>query len=226
MINIEEGCLCAFDEDGFFLLQCLMEKGNCISNAGREKLCCLFPFFRNLFPEKTLHALPMSRSFIRVCGSNAALRCADASSLPRFLQCGIPLFMLFRHNVCRTGNFEPREDIDSCFLQSLYFLQQRRQVNHHPAPEDDYFSFMQRPCGEQVEDMFLSSDDNRVSGVCSAACACEDIEMGCEEINELAFPFIPPLRADDDGDIPEAFQELLHMCRVPELLLCVESLEV
>ena len=226
MINIEESRLCAFDEDGFLFRECVMEQRDGIGDTRDKKLRRFFPFFRNFFPEETLHSLPMSRSFIGISGSDAALRCADPSPFPCFFECGIPLLMLFRHNVCRTGNFEPWEHIDSCFFQSLYFLKQRRQMNHHPTPEDDCFSFMQRSCGEQVEDVLFALNNDRVSGIRSTTRTCEDVKMRRQEINELPFALISPLCADDGGDIPEAFQELLHMCSVPELLLCVESLEV
>ena len=54
------------------------------------------------------------------------------------------------------------------------------------------------PDGNEVEDGLLAAHDQRVAGVVAALVAHDDLGVLGEEVDDLAFPFVAPLRADDD----------------------------
>jgi hypothetical protein len=57
---------------------------------------------------------------------------------------------------------------------------------------------MQDARRNQVEDDFRPPDINRMPGVMAALVAGDDVKGGRQEIDDLAFAFIPPLGAEDD----------------------------
>ena len=70
-----------------------------------------------------------------------------------------------------------------------------------PAGRED-----RRTAGEEVERERLldllgaDGDDDRVSSVVPAGAARADVEVGGEDVDELAFALVAPLRPEHDGD--------------------------
>jgi hypothetical protein len=57
---------------------------------------------------------------------------------------------------------------------------------------------VQHAAGNQLEDKFLVSDLNRVSGVVSTLVPRHEVEFLREEIDDFALAFVTPLRAKND----------------------------
>jgi hypothetical protein len=51
-----------------------------------------------------------------------------------------------------------------------------------------------------MQDKFLAANDNRMPGIGPALIARDDIGVLAEQIDDLAFAFIAPLRTDNDLD--------------------------
>jgi hypothetical protein len=62
-----------------------------------------------------------------------------------------------------------------------------------------------------LEDKFLSLDGDRVSGIVAAGIACYYTEPLRENVNDFAFAFVAPLRADDDRRLA-SFQLAAPLC--------------
>jgi hypothetical protein len=50
-----------------------------------------------------------------------------------------------------------------------------------------------------VENIFLTADDDRVTGVVTALAADDDVGFIREEVDDFSFSFIAPLGADENG---------------------------
>ena len=69
-------------------------------------------------------------------------------------------------------------------------------INDQAVADDASLAGMQRAGGHKPQHEFLSADDQRVSGVVSAAEADDHIGVGCQHIDDFALAFITPLHAD------------------------------
>ena len=58
-----------------------------------------------------------------------------------------------------------------------------------------------------MKHMLVSCNDNRVPGVCSAACPGNHIEVLSNDVCRFPFPLIPPLGSDDRADLAERVDE-------------------
>ena len=63
--------------------------------------------------------------------------------------------------------------------------------NAHLAGED--------PGGQLAELERLAVDDHRVAGIRPTLVAADDVRLLREQVDDLALPFVAPLRTDDDG---------------------------
>ena len=54
----------------------------------------------------------------------------------------------------------------------------------------------QNPRRNQVEDVFLLADKNRVPGVVAALGADDDVRLVRQHVNDFSFAFVAPLGAD------------------------------
>ena len=65
---------------------------------------------------------------------------------------------------------------------------------------------MQHSGRHEVKDCLLAADHERMSRVVPAVEADDDVGSLCEQIDDLALPFVAPLGADHD----EAFRVVKH----------------
>ena len=86
-------------------------------------------------------------------------------------------------------------DVDARRLQRLDLREQRRRIDHQPVADDRLDSRAQNPDRDQLQDELLVADAHRVAGVVAALIARHDVEAFREQIDDLAFAFVAPLRA-------------------------------
>src|SRR5262249_58406188 len=79
--------------------------------------------------------------------------------------------------------------------------EQSRRMNQNAIADDGGLARMGDARRNQVQNEFMidfaTANDDGVAGVMAALIASDDVEMWREQVNDLAFAFISPLRADD-----------------------------
>ncbi len=76
---------------------------------------------------------------------------------------------------------------------------QSNGVDHDPVTDDALSVWVEDPGRDQVQDILLAVEDDGVSGIGTALIARHDVGLLREHVNDLAFPFIAPLGANDDA---------------------------
>src|SRR5262245_62216447 len=92
-------------------------------------------------------------------------------------------------------------DLDALRAQSVNLIEQRLRVNHHPVADDAGLARVVDARRNQVQNELViyppAADDDGVAGVVAALVASDNVEMWRQQVNDLALPFVSPLRADD-----------------------------
>ena len=57
----------------------------------------------------------------------------------------------------------------------------------------------QNAARDELQDELLAADDDGVAGVVTAGVAGDDVELFAEDVDDLAFAFVAPLGAENDG---------------------------
>ena len=78
------------------------------------------------------------------------------------------------------------------------FLEQRERVDHQAVADDGDFARMQNAAGDQPQHEFAVADQDGVAGVMAALIADDVVETVRQQIDQFAFAFVAPLRAQND----------------------------
>jgi len=87
--------------------------------------------------------------------------------------------------------------------QALELVAQAPGVDDHAPTEHRGGPVVERAAREVVELEHLAPDDDRVTGVGAAGVAHDDVGLRGQRVDDLAFPLVAPLGADD-GDAGHA----------------------
>jgi len=80
-----------------------------------------------------------------------------------------------------------------------YLAHQAHRIHHHTVPDHTSLAAAQYPGGNKMQHILLAPDQDRVPGVVAAGAADHDISFLGEDVDDLAFAFITPLGAYEDG---------------------------
>ena len=72
-------------------------------------------------------------------------------------------------------------------------------VEHDAVADDALAAGTQNAAGDELQDELLAADDDGVAGVVTAGVAGDDVELFAEDVDDLAFAFVAPLGAENDG---------------------------
>ena len=100
-----------------------------------------------------------------------------------------------------------RLDHDAERAQLLDLVEQRLGIDDHPVAEDAELVGMEDAGRDQPQREMFVAELDRVAGVVPALVAGHDVEGFAEKIDDLAFPFVAPLGADD-GEVLHAARRL------------------
>src|SRR2546423_1152591 len=90
-------------------------------------------------------------------------------------------------------------NFDSEFAQSLDLLHQRDWIDDDAVADDASFAAPQNSRGDQMENVFRAAMNDSVAGVIPALAPDHDVRLGGKHIDDFAFAFVAPLRADENG---------------------------
>ena len=81
------------------------------------------------------------------------------------------------------------------------FLKEGNGIEHHTITDHAAAAGPQNAARHQLKYEFFSVDDDRVAGIVSAGIAGHDREIFGENVDDLAFTFVAPLRTYDDRSL-------------------------
>jgi len=81
--------------------------------------------------------------------------------------------------------------------QRIHFLQEGEGIEHNPIPDYAAAALTQHSAWDELKNELLALDRDRVSRIMAARIARYDVEALGENVNDLAFTFVAPLRADN-----------------------------
>ena len=88
-------------------------------------------------------------------------------------------------------------DVDAVLRQLVHFGEQRIRIDHDAVADDAGDAAMQDTGRDEAQDELGAVDVDGMAGVVPALIARHDRKMRGEKIDDLAFPFISPLRTKD-----------------------------
>src|SRR5262249_15702833 len=104
--------------------------------------------------------------------------------------------MVRKDHMAAIGNDKTTFECDSGGAKHLRLLDERCGVQDHAA-SDHAFDGMKNTRGDQMQDIALSAEADRVSGVMAALKAGDAIEVFGQDVHNLALAFVSPLQAYD-----------------------------
>src|SRR5262249_3903171 len=153
-------------------------------------------FSKQFWLEQIAHAQAAPRHLVFVSWTDSARRRADfvgaARDFRRFVQ-----FSVIRKNQVRTvADVEPPAYIDARFRKSFNPRDQRRGIHHHAGANHRVLLRPQNSAGNELQDIALFANDDRVSGIVPAGDARDVIKRTGQIIANLTFALISPFRAN------------------------------
>ena len=82
--------------------------------------------------------------------------------------------------------------------QPFDFGNERGGIDHHPIADDAPFPAAQDAGRDQVQDVFCAAVNDGVARVVAALAADDDVRLGGENVDDLPFALIAPLRANQN----------------------------
>ena len=129
--------------------------------------------------------------------ADAARRRADlALAAPRFAE-HVQLAVIRQNQVRLVADEQPVADVDPESRQLLDLGEQRLRIDDHAVADDAHDALVQDARRNEVQDELLAADIHRVPRVVAALIASDDREMRGHQIDDLAFAFVTPLRAEN-----------------------------
>ena len=129
--------------------------------------------------------------------TDAARRRADLPlAAARFGQ-QVELAVIRQDQVRLVADQQPVADVDADPRQLVDFGEQRLRIDDDAVADDAGDAGMQDAGRDQVQDELLAVDVHRVAGVVAALIPRDDGKVRRQQVDDLAFAFIAPLRAEN-----------------------------
>src|SRR5579863_8223959 len=115
--------------------------------------------------------------------------------------------------------------IDADFLEHLDFGNERGWINHDASANHGVLLRPQNTARNQLEHVAVFADDDGVAGVVSAGDARDVVERSGEIVDDLALPFVTPLRADHNHRFHSRASPQSHVIAeyACDLLTCLDN---
>ena len=106
--------------------------------------------------------------------------------------------MIRKNQVRAVGEVQPAGDVHPAFVKRLDLADQRGGINHHTGSDNRMRGRPQNAAGDKLQNETMAVENDCVSRVVAAEAARDVIERPRQVINDLALPFVTPLRAHHD----------------------------
>src|SRR5581483_6463424 len=225
-VNVEHGALRALEQDaltvpnhlvqqvrgiarqrpdlfreGFVLLQDFVEIHLVANMKGVRDELLIFGKRAIELPEvyidKVRNTYAAARNLVLITRTNAA-RCGSD---------GDTVFAPFRNlfygavkrkdNVSTVTDFELRFDIDARGFETGDLFQQRSRIYDNSIADDREHARTENAAGDELEDEFFFAYEDRMAGIVATLIASDCGKSFREQIDDLPFTFVAPLRSQD-----------------------------
>ena len=88
---------------------------------------------------------------------------------------------------------EPALRCNAAFIQRFDLLEEDRRVDDGALSNDAAGLLVKDPRGNQMKNLFLATDHQRVAGVCAAGVSHDEVGVRGVEVDDLTLAFVPPL---------------------------------
>src|SRR3954465_7003755 len=105
--------------------------------------------------------------------------------------------MIGKDQVSLVADDDPVADVDAGGDKLVHFGEQRFGIDHNAVADDARDARVQNSGWDQPQYEFFSTDVHRVSCVVSTLITRDDGKMRRDEVDDLSFAFIAPLRAEN-----------------------------
>ena len=93
--------------------------------------------------------------------------------------------------------------------QRVHFLDEGEGIEHNSVADDTTATLAQHAAGDELKDELFALDGDGVPGIVAAGITRHQVEALGEDVDNFAFAFVTPLRADDHRCLA-SFQIVLH----------------
>ena len=151
--------------------------------------------------EEVTHADGVRAScFFAITGADPAHRGADGVTLLVFLEDCFLSHMVRHDDVSPVGDEQLSRDIDPLTADAVDLFEEGFGVDHDTGGDDGGHTGTKNAGREQGEFVGLAFEFNGVSGVVAPLIADNDLVLVGEKVDDLAFGFVAPLKADNCGN--------------------------
>src|SRR6267154_525228 len=119
--------------------------------------------------------------------------------------------MIWKNQMGAIAEVEAPFNVDAGFRERLNFGDEGGGVYYDAGADDCLLLGAQDAAGDELKDETIFADDDGVAGIVSSGDARDIVESSREIIDDFAFAFVAPLRADHH-DRFHAAPSLAHMC--------------
>src|SRR5215475_8954440 len=105
--------------------------------------------------------------------------------------------MIRKYQMRLVADDNPGADVDAGGGELVDFGQQRLRIDDNAVADDARHARMENPRRNEAQHELLSIDVHRVSRVVPALITRDDGKPRCDEVDDLSFAFIAPLRAEN-----------------------------
>ena len=144
------------------------------------------------------HPQAGARGLVAVGRADAALGRADLRVAFPQLALFIERAVIGQNEVGAITDQQILPDLDLELAQPFDLGDERDRIDHDAVADHADFAAPQNSRRDQVENVFRAAMDDGVAGVIPALAADDDVRLGGEDIDDLSFAFIAPLRADQN----------------------------
>src|SRR5271170_3031209 len=224
MVNIQHGSLRAFEKHGLAFVERVINQLCRIADIGFDLFTegqrsidlvreidlrsvsalrdaiLLRHHTRSLFAEKggiqqINNAKPAAGHLVFVGRSNSTRCRANLVRATSGFCRHIELTMIGKDQVCAVADVQPPFHVDSCLSEGFNFRHQRRRVNDNPSADDGVLLWSQDAARDELKDVAIFADDNRVPGIMATSNAYDVIKRPGKIVDNLALALVAPLRA-------------------------------
>ena len=104
------------------------------------------------------------------------------------------------------ADLEARANVDTAFFQFCNLGDQVMDVEHHAIADIAVDTFAHDPGRDQIELIDVIADNECMTGVVPALETDDTLGVVRQPVDNLAFPFVAPLRAHNDDILGHVFQ--------------------
>jgi len=171
--------------------------------------------------EQVAHAQTAPRHFVFVSWADAAGRCADFVGAARAFGGSVELAVVRENQVRAIADVQAALHVNARLRKGFNFVDERARINNDASPNDGVLFGPQNATGNELQDVLFFADDDGVPGIVAAGHARDVIKRTGEIVNDFAFTFVTPLRADDDDRFHSAVPFFARVCKYnPRTRLC------